>query len=189
MIRPHADHFCYSAEHYEQMKATMEAFKEQGADGFVFGILRHESNTPHFSIDVARNKALVELAGGRPCTFHRAFDLIPYSEWDTALAALVECGFRSILTNGGPSGNSAVECTDHLVSLIHDQLSPGKFPGRSHDQLPQVIVGGGVRSKNIEELLHKTSAIAFHSAALAQTTEMVCSDEVRALRAALDQAI
>lgn len=188
MIRPHADHFCYSTEHYQQMKTTIEAFKEQGADGFVFGILRQEPNTPHLSVDLPRNKALVALADGRPCTFHRAFDLIPDPEWDNALAALVECGFSSILTNGGPSGNSAVECTDQLSSLIHDRLDPGKFPGHSQDQLPQVIVGGGVRSKNIEGLFQKTGATAFHSAALAQTTESVSSDEVRALRAALDQA-
>lgn len=190
MIRPHAEHFSYNTEDFEGMKTSVEAFKEQGADGFVFGILRHESDpgTPPL-VDVARNKALVALAGGRPCTFHRAFDLIPDSEWESTLAAIVECGFSSILTSGGPSGNSAVECAGLLKSLVHDRLDPGKFPEQSRCKLPEIIVGGGVRSKNVEGLFQETSATAFHSAALTQTSEMVDAHEVRALRAALDQAM
>jgi copper homeostasis protein len=189
MIRPHADHFCYSNDDYEDMKLTMNAFKEQGADGFVFGILAHSSapGEPPL-VDVARNKALVELADGRPCTFHRAFDLIPDSEWDAALRAIAECGFQSILTSGGPSGNSAVECTGQLNYLVHHQLDDQGSPVHSRAQRPEIIVGGGVRSTNAAVVFQKTRATAFHSAAVSHTGEAVDADEVRALRVALNEA-
>ncbi|RMJ28461.1 Copper homeostasis protein [Aspergillus sp. HF37] len=185
MIRPHAHHFCYNDDDYENMKLTMNAFKEQGADGFVFGILARSSGPGEtLLVDMARNKALVELADGRPCTFHRAFDLIPDSEWDAALRAIAECGFQSILTSGGPSGNSAVECTGQLDYLVHYQLdfSPSRC------QRPEIIVGGGVRSMNAADVFQKTRATAFHSAALSHTGEAVDADEVRALRVALNEA-
>lgn len=168
----------------------VESFKEQGADGFVFGILHHAHDPePHHSpVDVARNKALVELADGRPCTFHRAFDSIPDSQWDRALSSIIDCGFQSILTSGGPSGNSAIECTDLLRQLIHHRDTlPGDATGSPYSHSPQIIVGGGVRSTNAAEILQRTGAPAVHSAALTQTGETVDDSEVRALRAVLDQ--
>lgn len=189
MVRPHSKNFYYNAEDFEQMKSIINTFKDHGADGFVFGILHDESATGTRGwVDVAHNKALVELADGRPCTFHRAFDLIPYSEWDNALAEIAKCGFTFILTSGGPSSNSAAECTDLLKSLIHDHLSSSKFPERTRDQLPQIIVGGGLRSTNIMDIIRGTWPMAVHSAALTQKGELVDGDEVRALRLGLDRA-
>ncbi|KAE8382007.1 hypothetical protein BDV26DRAFT_49707 [Aspergillus bertholletiae] len=185
MIRPHAESFYYSDTDFEAMKRTMHSFLENGADGFVFGILAQDAPR----IDVARNKELVELAQGRPCTFHRAFDLIPESHWDTALADIVECGFASILTNGGPSGRTAIECVDQLDSLVHERLEQLKKRMEDHHRLPQIIVGGGVRATNVGTLWQRTRAPAFHSAALTQSSvELVSEVEVEALRAALDKA-
>ncbi|GMF75010.1 unnamed protein product [Aspergillus oryzae] len=189
MIRPHAESFYYSDTDFEAMKRTMHSLREKGADGFVFGILTQ--NTPAQAaprIDVARNKELVELAQGRPCTFHRAFDLISESNWDTALADIVECGFTSILTSG-PSDGTAIECVDDLDRLVHERLEQLRGRVEGHARLPQIIVGGGVRATNIRMLWERTRAPAFHSAALAQSSvELVSDAEVEALRAALNKA-
>ncbi|KAE8353085.1 copper homeostasis CutC domain-containing protein [Aspergillus coremiiformis] len=191
MIRPHAESFYYSDTDFETMKRAMFTLKKQGADGFVFGLLteatQHASGEVAPWIDIARNKELVQLAAGRPCTFHRAFDLIPESQWDTALADLAECGFTSILTSGGPSGKTAMECVDQLHNLIQERRK--QLKGRVDDgRLPQILVGGGVRAANIEALWERTCAAAFHSAALDRwSVERVSDGEVNALKAVLDK--
>ncbi|OGM45037.1 copper homeostasis protein [Aspergillus bombycis] len=190
MIRPHAQSFYYNDTDFEVMKSTMHSFMENGADGFVFGILAQ--NAPEETaarIDVARNKELVDLAQGRPCTFHRAFDQISESNWGTALADVVECGFTSILTSGGPSGATAVECVAQLDHLIHERLERVRERVEGHDRVPQIIVGGGVRASNVGMLWERTRAPAFHSAALAQSSvELVSDGEVEALKATLNNA-
>lgn len=40
MIRPRGGDFLYSDFEYEVMRKDIENFKENGADGFVFGILK-----------------------------------------------------------------------------------------------------------------------------------------------------
>ncbi|GAB1200456.1 copper homeostasis CutC domain-containing protein [Aspergillus pseudonomiae] len=189
MIRPHAQSFYYSDTDFEVMKRTMHSFLEHGADGFVFGILTQtapEEAVPR--IDVARNKELVDLAQGRPCTFHRAFDQISESNWDTALTDIVECGFTSILTSG-PSGATAIECVSQLNHLVHERLERLRGRVGDHSWLPQIIVGGGVRATNVGMLWERTRAPAFHSAALAQSSvELVSDGEVEALRAILNKA-
>ncbi|KAJ5469206.1 hypothetical protein N7475_006958 [Penicillium sp. IBT 31633x] len=184
MIRPHAHHFCYDATEFEAMKDKLISLKSHGADGFVFGILNRvpkDRCDPTMSwIDVSRNKELVRLAEGRPCTFHRAFDLIPESHWKTALADIMDCGFASILTNGGPSGTKATECVDKLRALVHWRKAQLRDRNSSlGNQVPEIIVGGGVRASNVGCLLSEiTDATAFHSAALRDSDELVCESEV-----------
>ncbi|CAG8088452.1 unnamed protein product [Penicillium salamii] len=192
MIRPHADSFCYESSEFEVMKDTLAVLKSHGADGFVFGILnRGDQRTgtctpPSAWIDIPRNQELVRLADGRPCTFHRAFDLIPESQWESALADITECGFSSILTNGGPSGNTAIECVEKLAALVdwkNSQLANNP-PGRGK-RVPEIIVGGGVRASNIQRLREATSASAFHSAALLVPDEIVSEAEIKGMKAHL----
>ncbi|CAG8901260.1 unnamed protein product [Penicillium egyptiacum] len=182
MIRPHAKGFCYEESDFESMKRTLNSLKSYGADGFVFGILNGSPQKPcdpNVSwVDISRNKQLVQLAGGRPCTFHRAFDLIPESHWENALADIMECGFASILTNGGPSGTKATECVDKLQTLVGYKTrlqGEGKIRGK---RVPEIIVGGGVRASNIGLLQRITGASAFHSAALLASEEVTCANEV-----------
>lgn len=192
MIRPHSKSFCYDDAEFRDMKGTMSTLNMAGADGFVFGILNQESlNTPHKEtswIDIPRNKELVQLANGRPCTFHRAFDLIPESQWDLALADIMECGFKSILTNGGPSGTKAIECIDKLADLVHRRVTRQRETVPSKGVVPEIIVGGGVRSQNAGLLWTGTNASFFHSAALLQGAEIVSEEEVKSLRRTLDTA-
>jgi copper homeostasis protein len=169
------------------MKATMASLKYLGADGFVFGILNELGqagcNPSHSWIDVSRNKELVQLADGLPCTFHRAFDLIPESEWKVALTDIMECGFTSVLTNGGPSGTKAIDCAEKLASLVNwkeEQIANRAQMGDK--RVPEIIVGGGVRASNIGQLHRITAASVFHSAALRASDGSFCASEVSGLK-------
>lgn len=189
MIRPHADTFCYEASDFEKMKETLITLKSHGADGFVFGVLKplnQETNqSPSLQVDVPRNKELVELAGSLPCTFHRAFDLIYESAWRDALADIMECGFASLLTNGGPSGTNAVDCADKLAVLVDWKLNQIANSQHVDRKFPEIIVGGGVRSSNISRLRNATAASVFHSAALPTPVEGVSAVEVMGMKAQL----
>jgi copper homeostasis protein len=157
---------------FEDMKDTLKTLKTLGADGFVFGILRRpETRTRYGWIDIERNKELVQLADGKPCTFHRAFDLIPEPYWDTTLAELIACGFSSILTSGGSLGNQA---TDHTSAL--SRLHSRNHGLKSSEDL-EIIIGGGVRSMNIQSLSQLTGGKSFHSSALVDGATVVSIEE------------
>jgi copper homeostasis protein len=194
MIRPHPNGFCYTSFEFESMKATMQSLKARGADGFVFGILNEsepgDCDPSRGWIDVSRNKQLVQLADGLPCTFHRAFDLIPESEWNFALSDIMDCGFTSILTSGGPSGTQATDCVHKLAILVdwnNKQIArAGKILKK---KVPEIIVGGGVRATNIAQLRRITAASVFHSAALRVSSETVCTSEVSSMKEQLHRSL
>jgi copper homeostasis protein len=186
MVRPHAEGFCYEEIDFETMKQTVKSLKSYGADGFVFGILTGSQQTgrdPNASwVDISRNKQLIQLAEGLPCTFHRAFDLIPESHWERALADIMECGFASILTNGGPSGTKATECVDKLQTLVRLQTQLQGHGKLQRYRVPEIIVGGGVRASNIGMLHTITGAKTFHSAGLFASEEVTCAVEVSKMK-------
>ncbi|KAJ5813410.1 uncharacterized protein N7503_000160 [Penicillium pulvis] len=186
MIRPRANDFFYNDDEFGVMKSTLITLRESGADGFVFGILNPVplDNPACPWIDVSRNKQLVQLAGDKPCTFHRAFDCIPEQYWGTALGELAECGFASILTSGGPSGDTAIECIDKLAELFQ-QADLTQSQLLSSLRVPEIIVGGGVRSSNIRLLWERTHGRAFHSSALVNSSDIVATSEVTTLKNSL----
>ena len=109
MIRPRGGDFVYSESEFKVMKEEVRLFKSLGADGFVFGLLLAEG-----SVHMERCKELVELAGGRPCTFHRAFDVV--TDRLSSLESVIECGFERILTSGGEK--SVEEGLDNILALM-----------------------------------------------------------------------
>lgn len=188
MIRPHANGFFYNDADFEEMKATLAALENAHADGYVFGILntarshgRYRGSGAISWIDLERNKELVKLAKGKPCTFHRAFDCIPEYAWDAALADIAECGFTSILTSGGPSSDKAITCVEKLVDL-HARLRISQTRVKDSSQLQDIIVAGGVRGNNIHELWSKTRARVFHSSALSASNDVVDTTDVVMLK-------
>jgi copper homeostasis protein len=116
-------------------------------------------------IDVTRNKDLVELAGGKPCTLHRAFDRIPEPHWDAALVDLAKCGFASILTSGGPWSDKAIDCVDKLADL-NRRLDLQWLHSQNICNLLQIGVGGGVSPGDVRLLRETSNARVFHSSAL-----------------------
>ena len=139
------------------MKTEIESFKPK-ASGFVFGILNER-----MEVDERRNGELVQLAAPLPCTFHRAFDEVP--DADRGLEDLIMCGFTSVLTSGGhPNATAGAENVAALQKKYGERIS--------------IILGGGVRSSNINTLRTQTKVEWYHSAAITQSGESVDTKEV-----------
>lgn len=162
MIRPRGGDFMYSEAEFEQMKTDLTSLKSLNVDGFVFGILHGNDE-----VNVEQNKALVELADPFPCTFHRAFDRA--SDLESSLEKVIECGFKTILTSGQkPNVSEGKENLKKLVELSNARI--------------EILVGGGLRSTNIEEIRECTNAGYFHSSAITDGGAFASADEVVALK-------
>ncbi len=162
MIRPKGGSFLYSDYEFEVMKRDILDFKNSGADGFVFGIL-----TSGNTIDIEKNKILLEFAGEIPCTFHRAFDRTP--DLENSVKTLIDLGFTTVLTSGGK--NSAMEGKENLKNLIE----------KYSDQI-NILIGGGVRSGNISELKNYTLGKQFHSSAIPDYEIFANDDEIKKIK-------
>lgn len=162
MIRPRGGDFTYSNEEFEQMKSELIQLKSLNIDGFVFGILDENDE-----VNIEQNKELVKLAKPYPCTFHRAFDRA--KDLENSLEKVIECGFKTILTSGQKPNVS--EGKENLKKLV--ELSNGRV---------EILVGGGLRSTNIEEIGEFTKAEYFHSSAITDGGAFANADEVVALK-------
>ena len=91
IIRPRGGDFLYSPDELEEMIYDINAAKELGADGLVFGCLTKEGK-----VDKRAMSMLMEAAGDLPVTFHRAFDhsADPFE----ALEDIIGLGCTRILT-------------------------------------------------------------------------------------------
>ncbi|PKF73250.1 copper homeostasis protein CutC [Chryseobacterium sp. PMSZPI] len=162
MIRPRGGDFTYSDEEFEQMKNDLTHLKSLKVDGFVFGIL--DAND---EVNREQNRILVEMAAPFPCTFHRAFDRA--NDLKDSLEKVIDCGFKTILTSGQKPNVS--EGKENLKKLV--ELSNGRI---------EILVGGGLRSSNIEEIRSLTKAGYFHSSAITDGGAFANADEVVALK-------
>lgn len=177
--------FVYSADEFSQMQTSIESFKASGVmnpvrgDGFVFGILKPVSEGQADSVadtnsvsscagpsssavDRERCAVLVELARPFPCVFHRAFDPIAASDRvHQGLRDLMDCQFDGLLTSGGPGSHEGhIETLEGIINHVSERL--------------QIIVGGGVRSKNASRVvaplgIHNDNTVWLHSACLTKT--------------------
>ena len=129
MIRPRGGDFVFSQNELIVMKQDIQLLGELGADGFVFGILDEHGN-----VNEAACELLLRAAGGKPCTFHRAFDAS--SDLDDSLEKIVGLGFKRILTSGGK--NSLTEG----LPVIQDLLQKAK------DRII-VMPGGGSKAAHV----------------------------------------
>ncbi|OBT74263.1 hypothetical protein VF21_07366 [Pseudogymnoascus sp. 05NY08] len=166
MIRPRGGDFIYSSEEFLQMKEDIERFRGL-ADGFVFGILKEEEEGG-VVVDGERNEELVELAGGLPCTFHRAVDVT--SDYKTAIREVAACGFTTVLTSGGIQGD--------VVGGY------GNLPDFGEGELV-IMPGGGVRREVLEVLVRETRCRWFHSSGIVAEGEVVSGEEVRGMKGVL----
>ncbi|OCK51018.1 copper homeostasis protein [Chryseobacterium sp. CBo1] len=162
MIRPRGGDFTYSDAEFEQMKSELIRLKSLNVDGFVFGILDENDE-----VNMEQNKELVELAKPYQCTFHRAFDRAKGLE--NSLEKVIECGFKTILTSGQKP--NVLEGKENLKKLV--ELSNGRI---------EILVGGGLRSTNIEEIRDFTKAGYFHSSAITDDDAFAVADEIIALK-------
>lgn len=166
MIRPRGGNFVYSKDEFDIMKNNIIEIKKLNVQGFVFGILS-EDNT----VNKTQNKELVELANPFPCTFHRAFDEVLHPLM--TLEEIIECGFQTILTSGNASNvNDGINQLEIVVQKANNRIA--------------IMPGGGLRSSNLTEILHKTKAVFFHSSAITDTTEIANPIEIQKLKVILN---
>ena len=145
IIRPRGGDFLYSETELREMVYDIQAAKELGADGLVFGCLR-----PDGSVDMEAMSVLMEAAGDTPVTFHRAFDHT--SDPLKALEDIISLGCVRILTSG--CRPTALEGADMLAQLVE----------KAADRII-IMPGCGVREGNIAEIARLSGASEFHFSA------------------------
>jgi copper homeostasis protein len=142
MIRPRGGDFCYSDVEFQVMQRDIDAAKNAGANGVVFGIL-----SPDGSVDAPRIATLVGLARPMSITFHRAFDMTrdPYA----ALETLIELQVDRILTSG--QENSVLEGLDLITDLI-----------RVAGDRVIIMPGAGITERNIAKIVAQSAPHEIH---------------------------
>lgn len=142
MIRPRGGDFCYSKEEFEVMKEDLHIFKEEGADGLVFGVL-----TENGIIDTEKAASLLEIAGKLPCTFHRAFDMT--CDGKSSLETLISLGFTRVLTSGlEPTVVEGAFFLRELVQQAKDRII--------------VMPGCGLNERNFNKMHEIINAKEYH---------------------------
>lgn len=142
MIRPRGGDFCYTDSEFQTMKEDILAFKQEGVNGIVFGIL-----TPDGDVDIERSKELIELARPLSVTFHRAFDMArnPYK----SLEDLIALGVDRVLTSGQEATvMEGLDLLEELVKLAGDRII--------------VMPGCGINERNFKRVQDKVGAKEYH---------------------------
>lgn len=142
LIRPRFGDFCYTDPEFAIIKQAVADFRELGAEGVVFGILK-----PDGTLNMEQMKELMDAAGDMSVTLHRAFDVCadPYRALDQA----IELGIDTILTSG--QKNVCIEGAELLRELVE----------KSGDRIT-IQVGSGVSAEVIRQMYPLTHARAYH---------------------------
>ena len=143
LIRPRFGDFLYTRREYEIMRRDIALLAGRGADAFVFGALR-----PDGSLHREQMAGLMEAAGGRPVTLHRAFDVCrdPVATLEQAM----ELGVGTILTSGQAENAWAGR---ELIGQLLERAG-----GRA-----DILIGGGVNAGVIRDFRRAFPlARAFH---------------------------
>ena len=159
MIRPQAGSFFYDEIVFNKMLQEIKTFDGLGADGFVLGCLNSD-----YSVNASQLERLIQAANKKHVTFHRAIDEV--YDYEQGLQDLIKCGVKSVLTTG--KMKSALEGKGVINQMIN----------KNENQL-NFIAGGGVRSNNVEELLHDSLISEINSAAISNNPDFIADkDEV-----------
>ena len=145
IIRPRGGDFLYTDLEVERMAQDIAMCRDLGVDGVVFGCLKADG-----TIDMERNRYLLECSRGMSVTMHRAFDRAAAPS--QALEDLIALGFDRILTSGQqPKAFQGVE----LLSRLNRQAA-----GRI-----SLMAGSGVTEQNIRDIHEATGLLEFHFSA------------------------
>jgi copper homeostasis protein len=143
MIRPRGGDFLYTRDELAVMREDIAIAVQCGVDGVVFGLLTAEGD-----IDVEQTRELVELARPLEVTFHRAIDMT--RDIHDALEDVIRTGADRVLTSGAEP--NALLGRHRLRELV--KTSEGRI---------QIMVGGGVRAENVQEIASTSRALNYHS--------------------------
>lgn len=166
MIRPRSGNFIYSDDELHSMLESIAWTGEAGADGFVLGCLQSNGN-----IDISALHRLMQAAGDKPVTFHRAIDHT--SDYVGSIQQLIDSGVKRVLTSGNTSSAAnGKQMLKRIVEEFNDRI--------------EIIAGGGVRSGNIRELVRYTGVKAVHSAAVTTATDLADLFEIEKILSELN---
>lgn len=139
MIRPRDGDFIYSEADFAQMIADVEAVRDAGLDGVVFGACLDGG-----ALDEAALQRLIDASGPLGKTLHRAFDLTP--DPFAALESAIALGFDTILTSGmAPTALDGAGLIAELVSRAEGRIEIMAGAGVSPDSAAELIERTGVR--------------------------------------------
>ena len=142
IIRPRGGDFLYSDLEVERMAADIAMCRDLGVDGVVFGCLNSDG-----TIDVEKNRYLMECSRGMSVTMHRAFDRA--ADPQRALEEIIDLGFDRILTSGQQP--KAVQGVELLAKL--NRQAAGRII---------LMAGSGVTEQNIRDIREATGLHEFH---------------------------
>lgn len=145
IIRPRGGDFLYTTSELDIMEEDIQAARQAGADGVVFGCL-----TPEGELDKPAMQRLMRAAKGLSVTFHRAFDYVKSPA--KVLEELIDMGVDRVLTSGQmPTAIEGAALLAELVKQAGDRIL--------------IMPGCGVNEHNIAELARVTGASEFHFSA------------------------
>jgi copper homeostasis protein len=110
-------------------------------------------------------------------TFHRAFDEV--RDWRSGLLAVKDLGFNGVLVSGKKDGK-AYEQTDRLREMVEFS--------KDLDLGLDIIIGGSVRSINLQNLVKEVGADWYHSSAFVEDTGIASEAEIRKMKSILDNS-
>lgn len=145
IIRPRGGDFVYSELEAERMLTDINACRDLGADGVVFGCLTREGK-----VDVPLCQRLIKACQGMSVTFHRAFDRTKFP--CEALETIIQLGFERILTSGQ---EPTAELGIPLLRKLQEQAN-----GRII-----LLAGCGVNEGNIRRIWQETGIREYHFSA------------------------
>lgn len=141
LMRPRFGDFLYTPEEIQLMELQIPRLASAGANGFVIGCL-----TPEGRVDRRSMERLVNAAGGRGLTLHRAFDVS--RDAAEALADAAGLGIDTVLTSG-----QAADCWTGRECL-------GKLLASGTPL--EMMAGGGVNAGVIRKLRALYPLRTFH---------------------------
>jgi len=144
MVRPHSKSFVYDKEDISEMSAQIIKMRALGVHAFVLGTLQTDGNINTDSLE-----KLLEAAGDRPVTFHRAFDEVPDQE--AALATLIKYPqIKWVLTSGGKP--SVLDAVDKINRLVKQSIG----------YTVTILPGSGLSVPSLPSFIKSTGAQAVH---------------------------
>lgn len=180
MIRPHDGGFVYSDADIEAMLIDIEIGHSLGVQGFVFGMLTDQRN-----VHVEQCTRLVQAAGWRETTFHRAFDVVPNPL--ESFQELIAIGFTRLLTSGQKSNaEDGIPLIQQLTELARNRVIVLPGTGVNPANAPKIISSTGVCE------IHSTAAApgsgqAGEAVAFGEHRRVTCSEIVRSIKQSLSE--
>lgn len=152
LIRPREGDFVYTDEEKYIIMRDIRHAIIAGADAIVCGALTRDGD---IDVEAVQNMiGMVRCGGGKSFTFHRAFDVC--RDPTHALSVLKELGVQRILTSGQqPTAYEGIPLLRQLVEEAEGLI---------------ILPGGGVNSRNAQEILRQTGATEIHGSCRKGTT-------------------